>query len=393
MIKNKIRNEILSRTKKEELKYGVIGAEIRSRRMKLSRTLASIVKEVCSISYLCKIEKNAIRANKQVLRELCSRVDLDEKATKSLLDIKNTLFKTVKAFKNNDIASLEILSDEVKIFRNYRSKLIIFIYCIHTKKFEKANLIDKDLLDVVGGMSQDDLKIYFCFHAVLEFYNQEFKNASDDLYEITRAYDLSEDLKIIVSEYKLYSDLKINNYKIVSSYKMAKELFISLGEYELLDKANYALAFYYLQNRDYFQYGKYYKMLKSHSYKYTLLILTKMIFNSKVEIKREWLSKARPIAVFIATYYKNPKVFDDKVKKISDIDFDFDFNPMIMEYLSNKKDLDKFNYINDIAARAIVASNDGSAVKFFLNQFSNLCYRHTKYKAFYEFYYKVKDLI
>ena len=87
------------------------------------------------------------------------------------------------------------------------------------------------------------------------------------------------------------------------------------------------------------------------------------------------------------------KKLERYLKKISDIDFDFDFNPMIMEYLSNKKDLDKFNYINDIAARAIVASNDGSAVKFFLNQFSNLCYRHTKYKAFYEFYYKVKDLI
>jgi hypothetical protein len=86
-------------------------------------------------------------------------------------------------------------------------------------------------------------------------------------------------------------------------------------------------------------------------------------------------------------------LFLEKAQKINDFNFDFDFNPNIIEYLSLKTELEKYNYINDIALRAIVASSDGSAVKFFMNQFSIHCYRHTKYKAFYEFYNKVKDLI
>lgn len=393
MIKDKIRKETLSRMRKEELQYGVIGAEIRGRRMKLSRTLASIVKEVCSISYLCKIEKNCIRPNKLVFNELCKRLELDEKATKSLLDIKNTLNKTVKAFKDNDLATLEILSDEVKIFSNYRSVLIMYIYCIYTNKFEKANLIDKDLLNVISGMNKDDLKIYFTFHAILEFYNQSFKDASTDFNEILSSYELDDDLKVIVYRYKLFSELKLNSYRIVSTYDEVYSLYLRLCEYKKLEEANYVLAFYYLTNNDLILYKKHYKMISNVEYKYTLLILVKMIFNKKIVIKDEWYEKSRMIAKYIYNFYQNKKEFNYSVQKLTDGDFDYDFNPMIIEYLSLKSDLDKYNYINNVVCRFIVNSGDGSCTKFFLNQFSKLCYRHTKYKAFYEFYSEVKEMM
>jgi hypothetical protein len=393
MIKKKIRREKLMRMRKEEVEYGVVGAEIRGRRMQLSRTLASTVKEVCSVPYLCKIEKNCIRPNKVVLSELCKRLELDEKTTKSLLDIKNTLFKTVKAFRENDLASLEALSDEVKVFSNYRSKLIIFIYCIYTKKYEKANLIDKDLVALISGMSKDDLVIYLCFHTVLEFYNQFFKEASMDIEEILNTYELSDDLKVIVSQYRLYTDLKLNSFKMASTYESCKELYVKLCDYELLNNANYVLAFYYLQNRDYLQYQKYYKMIKNPMYKYTLLILVKMIFNRKAVIKHEWLKISRPIAKYIVNYYQNKQVFINDVSKLNDSNFDYDFNPIIMEYLALKNQLDRYNYINGVVSKGIKVSNDGSSVKFFLEQYASLCYHHSKYKAFYEFYTIVKDLI
>ena len=55
--------------------------------------------------------------------------------------------------------------------------------------------------------------------------------------------------------------------------------------------------------------------------------------------------------------------------------------------------LDRYNYINGVVSKGIKVSNDGSSVKFFLEQYASLCYHHSKYKAFYEFYTIVKDLI
>lgn len=393
MLKKIIRQENISRSLKDEIKFGVLGAEIRGRRLKLSRTLASMVKEVCSISYLCKLEKNCIKPNKYVLMELCNRVDLDEKQTKNLLGIKDLLLKMVTAYIYDDVATLETISDEVKIFNNYRSKLILFIYCIYHRKIEKANLIDKDLVKVIGGMNQDDLKIFFCFHAVLSFYNQSFKDASIDLDEILNTYELDKNLKLVVYKYKLYADLKLNSPRIVESYMKARELYLSVGDYNLLDNANYVLALYYLQNKEYIQYGRVYKTLKCPSYKYTLLLIVKMIFNKNCNIKKEWLKQSRPLGVYVCNYYKNKKLFIERVNELTDLSFDYDFNPLIMEYLSLVTELDRYNFINNVVLRNIIASNDGSSVKFFMEQYSLLCYRHTKYKSFYEFYFKVKDLI
>ena len=393
MLKKIIRKENLSRNRKDEIKYGVIGAELRARRLFLSRTLASLVKDVCSISYLCKLEKNCIKPNKAVLMELCSRVKLDENQTKNLIGIRFLLSKTIEAFNNNDAAELEKVSDEVKIFHNYRSKIILLIYCIFHKRLEQATLIDKDLMKVVSGMNDEDLKVYFVFHAVLSFYTQSFNDAIEDFEEILKVYSLDKNLSTVVYKYKMYSELKLNTSRILNSYENLKSLSLSCGDYNTLDNANYILALYYLQNEEYRQYSQVYKSIKNESYKYTLLILVKLIFNKNAKIKDEWLSEARTIAIYIYNYYKNRSLFIDKANELTDLDFDIDFSPIIVEYLTLTTDLDKYNFINNIVARYIKASHDGSCIKFFMKQYSTLCYRHTKYKAFYEFYNQVKDLI
>lgn len=393
MLKKIIRREKISRKKNNEIKYGVLGAEIRGRRLKISKTLASTVKEVCSVSYLCKLEKNNIKPNKLVLMELCSRLDLDDNQTKNLLGIQDLLAKAVKAYRKSDSETLKTIFEQVKIFNNYRSKLIMFIYHIYNRELENANSIDKELVKLVGGMNEEDLKIYFCFHAVFSFYNQYFKDSFDDLDELTRFYELNIDLKMIVYQYKLYSELKLNSSRIIETYNKARDLFLNIGDYKALDNANYVLAFYYLQNKDYIQYSRIYKKINCPSYKYTLLLIVKLIFNKKCNIKYEWVKNARPIGVFVYNYYKNKKLFIEKVNELTDLDFNYDFSPMVLEYMALNSELDRYNFVNNIALRNILVSNDGSAVKFFMEQYSLLCYRHTKYKSFYEFYFKVKDLI
>ena len=101
-------------------------------------------------------------------------------AIKNLIGIKCLLSKTVEAFNQNDAAELEKISEEVKIFHNYRSKIILLIYFIYHKKLEQATLIDKDLMKVVSGMNDEDLKVYFIFHAIFSFYTQAFNDALED---------------------------------------------------------------------------------------------------------------------------------------------------------------------------------------------------------------------
>ena len=92
-------------SKEEENK--IIGAEIRDRRISLSRTLVSLSYKICSVSYLCKIENNKILPNKLFIRELCKRLDLEDDKINELLRLNLTLDDMVKNYFEKDYAEIE----------------------------------------------------------------------------------------------------------------------------------------------------------------------------------------------------------------------------------------------------------------------------------------------
>ena len=69
-MKTLIQQELEKRSQRDDDVYNLIGAEIKRRRVSQSQTLSSIAGDVCSVSYLCKVEKNQLKQNRHMLKEI-----------------------------------------------------------------------------------------------------------------------------------------------------------------------------------------------------------------------------------------------------------------------------------------------------------------------------------
>ena len=66
----KLFEELKKKLEQKDNSVGIIGSEIKAKRLKLSRTLESVSEELCSVSYLCKIERSSINPNPKYVKGL-----------------------------------------------------------------------------------------------------------------------------------------------------------------------------------------------------------------------------------------------------------------------------------------------------------------------------------
>ena len=99
-------NELLNRKNKKEDKYSVLGTEIKNRRVSLSKTLSTVSSDLCSKSYISKLENSKIIPNKACLMELCNKLDMSKEKIKYLFSLEDVLYKCLEElFLNKHIYS------------------------------------------------------------------------------------------------------------------------------------------------------------------------------------------------------------------------------------------------------------------------------------------------
>ena len=60
--------------------------------------MSTLSDNICSISYLCKIENNKIIPNRLFLKEICKKLEMPEDKISSLLQLKPILDNVIKYF-------------------------------------------------------------------------------------------------------------------------------------------------------------------------------------------------------------------------------------------------------------------------------------------------------
>ena len=90
--------ELLKRQKCKVEAYNEIGLEIKHRRERRGLTLEQVAGEICSVSYLSKIENSLIVANHFYLHELCKRVNLTDEEIDKLFSIEKYVEEALDAF-------------------------------------------------------------------------------------------------------------------------------------------------------------------------------------------------------------------------------------------------------------------------------------------------------
>lgn len=93
-------------------KYLFYSQIIRNERTKRKLTLAEIAKGICSVSYLCKFEKNDIIADESYIRAIFKRINIDfDLVGKNILV--DGIERALKAYLASDYEALELLFHEI----------------------------------------------------------------------------------------------------------------------------------------------------------------------------------------------------------------------------------------------------------------------------------------
>lgn len=261
----------------------IIGLEIRRKRLELSITLQNLCFDLCSPSYLCKIERNQIQANQQILNELCKRMDITEKQRNMLFNFYQILQDSVVAYAKGDVDKLKKYYNEGIGFENYRYRIIQYIYYIYMDDRIKAKEIYQELVRIMENMQTLDMMIFSLFSGVLFYYENKFKHCISILKAVDSIH-LDESANLIRLRYLYLASLRLLSFDTMSYYSEYKYLLYKLGYFEDLEKLNYSLGIFALKVNSKSIFDDAIKLVHKDIHKNTLLFLKYYKENNKDKV-------------------------------------------------------------------------------------------------------------
>lgn len=369
-MQERLRLEIERRLKTDS--YAAIGAELKSKRISQSNTLKAISDEICSVSYLSKIENNKIIPNKYYVKEMFSRLDLSDSYVEGLFELKTLILKCINAFIKDDNNRISAYYNGCEKFNNYRYKLIELIYYLSTKQMMLAGQTHEVLLDLLSGAMTDyDVASITVFSAIFDFLSFEFKTA---LKKLAMASQLSTDKDILLlcqlySFYCSYATLDINTLTI---YAQLKNTLFERGYSNILNKVNYVLALFYLKKKSYQNMNILLRNL-NESYQNSLMFLKFFYTNKKYDGRRKLNKFCGDI---IKAMNKKPVEF------IFDEYYQLDYDRLLIEYLYLDGPNEKCDYIETIAFPRLKKTKETFLINYFMNEYVLICRLNSKYKGF-----------
>jgi len=384
-----IKREFNDRSVQLEGRFNLLGSELKERRLKLSQTLSSISENLCSVSYLSKIENNKIIPNRMYLREICNKLDFPEEKIDTLFGLKDSLSNSVKAFINNDKNTLKAFIEKGEGISNCRYKIMKFIYFIMNKEFDKAKEASYEILRLLSSISDYDAKVYAVFYSIFLFYTQDMDNALDNLLFMEKG-ELSKDLRVLILKYKYYIYISTNNPLAIFEYNSFIQYLVSNGMLDMLDEIHYLMCLYLLTNGHVKKYAEIYRIINNKKYKKSLCLFSKLVFSPNMKYKIEWINDVEPFFYYLGLIKIDKSKIMAEVEALNDLSFDVDFNCLYLKYLILDTELDKYTFISNVAFPIIRRYNSGYLKDFFINELAVLCNRFMKYKLFNISYQQLK---
>lgn len=206
---------------------------IRNERLRRHMTLEDASKDICSVSYLCKLENSVIKTNETFVRSLCERFNLNYDSI-STVEIENLVEEVVKlVFLKKDGEVEDLYQKNLNIPFNSGTQIVKCFYYLQKNKFkdfeEEVKLLDniKYTLTDVESIALLYLIILYNMnkHNYLEAYNYL---KLIDLIKINNKY-----LNYLILEANILVSYNINNYcRLINSYM----------EYDKYDMVGYPLG-------------------------------------------------------------------------------------------------------------------------------------------------------
>lgn len=381
MKKNTFVEEMKRRGKEDENAYTMIGTELKRVRTSQRQTLSSVAGNLCSVSYLCKIEKAQLKPNRYMLNEICKRLNLDTPKLDILFDLKKLISKAVKHFYLGRMNELKKIYDSCREFDNYRTKMIILIYDIATYQFEEADAVAKELLKITGVMHDDELSIFMVFYSKLKYYEESYLEALDNIRQLSERYGLEDTLGKIASLICLECYMKIDSPMTLLHSQKLLDLFLKTAEFDQAEYVRYLQTLYMIQNAMLDCAHKELHYLQKKEYRNT----AQFIYDLKARAlkRQEDYTNLRPFGKLLHTYiFEKKKYLEVFCEMDKNLGFICDFSYNIANYMTLSDDVERYQELSDIIIPNIKQTNSSFERFFFLKEFCRISSNFGRYKSF-----------
>ena len=353
----------------------IIGAELKRRRIYMSKTLMNL-SGVCSISYISKIENGKIIPKYSVLRELCIQQGITDEELQTLLEVDSLITECIEALFWEDKGKITNIYNKIYMLDNYKVNLIKIMYEISFMHWENVDLLLYSLKSIEDNLTENDFYLY-CLLKMFYF------NAVNN-YPLV--YEINKNLK----------DCKENYLSALA----AKQMLVAVAKYGL-ENPNIAYKNYHDKYLSLFNYSNedmyelYIDSLINGNYELPMTIKKEL----KVDLRLKYCLKAKDhlgLDELLKTYH--PTQYEKLLIATAKDEF------VLGEHIFNKIKLNRLpakeviianycnyinrglkdelaNYIIQVAAPFALKNNDGVLYKMFLEKLSNLAFVVGKYKA------------
>lgn len=395
-LKNKIRKRTQFQNRQYE--YHDIGSLIKEKRKQLKLTQELISNGICSISYLSKIENNQITPNEYFVKEIMTKLEVDEGLYKKTIDDRKYLSKMVDAIFYQDDHKVLSIYNEVKDIRHNMVINICKLGYLAYQGTQDEHQYVMMLENLVQNMDDYELKCYLLFAVMMTNGKNYYKHALE-LLEVATEIKL-EDKKIsaLLSEYAflLQQELHIqtsslkdynNTIKIYTEYNNFKRLSnirIKYIEYASYENPTQALAEISLLEKtlqesiqkDYVYVIKAKITIDLGRYKESTMILNQIKDESPYQFEKLVLlyelciiEQDVEIKTELEQLLDSFKLGKNKIKY-----------KIYYHYLKQKESDDVKEYLRDVAIPFSMRMHDFNSFQFYTEKLMDICIASSRYK-------------
>lgn len=386
---NIIQQALKQKDRKDNDIYEMIGAELKRKRTTQSKTLSYVAGDVCSVSYLCKVEKNQLKPNQWMLKEICKKLNIESPKMNILFELNELLDSCVRAFATNNMAVIEEIFHKCQTFDNYKSLLIQLIYHIKKYQFYEAQKIAQNLMKITKEMREKELTVFVAFFAILNFYEENYTEAIDNLLSLT-AVGKDPSISMLMNYYLFLSYFKLNHPFTLKYGQILIETLFQSSLMKEIQWVRYYIGLYQAKNGFLTEAEEELRHLKNTEY-YDSLKLILDLENHQLP-KQNNNMNLRPFMKLVWIHLSKPDQYFDFLHQLSDHDeYSADYNRNLISYWALSTDEERFQEIVDVYIPNVMRTKNGYDRMFFLKELCRFSFQFGKYKAFAKAYLSLTE--
>ncbi len=206
------------------------GSAIKYKRKELGLTLEEASEDICSISYLSKVENNAINPSEEYVEKFKDRFKLND-AFDYDLDTYKIHLNLIANAAINDLVIDRSYVEYYENRRDYQSVIITFAYHVLRQDYRKGMDLYHQLVSMISSMPQETFIMSMILTNYLFYYQMNYTDGLRVTSLIEKQEPLSENMTLLIQKWKLKYAFKLKHHHLI--YKTYHKYEASLLEKHL----------------------------------------------------------------------------------------------------------------------------------------------------------------